>query len=450
MQYLIRTKKNKGLTNIIIRVRKTNVDPKVDIRLRTPLETDIKDWRDYSTGTPKKRDNFKERNKDLFSKLDALKEAVNSLDVVNEENVKSAIDSIVNAEAKEKLRRIEAEKKLQEEESKKVSFMGYYKNFLDDIRSGIAVSHTGSKPAERTRINYQQCYNVLLRYQKDKGVSIDWDDLDMDFFDDFRNYLLDEGYSQNTISKYFRVIKSVVHNAHKEKKTDNTIFLNPDFRVPEIDVDSIYLTRSELDAIKKVDLSEKPTGYQDARDIFLVGVWTAQRISDYNNIKPEDIRTEIEKRIVEGEDGEEDRIETVTKVYVDVLQKKTKKKVTIPANAELREILERRNNILPKLADQVLNRYIKEISRMAGLTETVKIRSTKGGEKSVQQYEKWQLVHSHTARRTGATLMFLDGIDSLDICSITGHQSVKMLSKYIKADELETARKLADKYDYFK
>lgn len=46
--------------------------------------------------------------------------------------------------------------------------------------------------------------------------------------------------------------------------------------------------------------------------------------------------------------------------------------------------------------------------------------------------------------------MFLDGIGSLDICSITGHQSVKMLSKYIKADELETARKLADKYDYFK
>ena len=28
--------------------------------------------------------------------------------------------------------------------------------------------------------------------------------------------------------------------------------------------------------------------------------------------------------------------------------------------------------------------------------------------------------------------MFLDGIGSLDICSITGHQSVKMLSKYIK------------------
>ena len=59
-------------------------------------------------------------------------------------------------------------------------------------------------------------------------------------------------------------------------------------------------------------------------------------------------------------------------------------------------------------------------------------------------------MHSHTARRTGATLMYLAGIDIYDIMKVTGHSSPKMLKKYIKADRLEVVRKLTDKYDYFR
>lgn len=45
------------------------------------------------------------------------------------------------------------------------------------------------------------------------------------------------------------------------------------------------------------------------------------------------------------------------------------------------------------------------------------------------------------ARRMGVTLMYLAGVDAYDICSITGHSSIKMLNKYIKAKELEVAKK---------
>lgn len=54
------------------------------------------------------------------------------------------------------------------------------------------------------------------------------------------------------------------------------------------EVDSIYLTKEDLDAIMAVDLSGYPNGYEQARDIFMIGVWTAQRVSDYNYIKKED------------------------------------------------------------------------------------------------------------------------------------------------------------------
>ena len=62
---------------------------------------------------------------------------------------------------------------------------------------------------------------------------------------------------------------------------------------------------------------------------------------------------------------------------------------------------------------------------------------------------KYQLVHSHTARRTGATLMYLSGMDVFDIMKVTGHSSPQMLKKYIKADELEVVEKLIGKYNYF-
>ena len=101
-------------------------------------------------------------------------------------------------------------------------------------------------------------------------------------------------------------------------------------------------------------------------------------------------------------------------------------------------------------ADQVINRYIKEIAQRAGLTELVEIETTKGGTPKKEKIEKYKLVHSHTARRTGATLMYLAGVDLYDIMKVTGHASPKMLKKYIKADSLEVVEKLTDKYEYFR
>ena len=73
----------------------------------------------------------------------------------------------------------------------------------------------------------------------------------------------------------------------------------------------------------------------------------------------------------------------------------------------------------------------------------------RGGKKVVEDIPKYKLVHSHTARRTGATLMYLSGMDIYDIMKITGHKSPEILKKYIKADELEVVDKILDKYDYF-
>ena len=104
---------------------------------------------------------------------------------------------------------------------------------------------------------------------------------------------------------------------------------------------------------------------------------------------------------------------------------------------------------MPHLADQVINRYIKEIGKMAGLDEMVEMVETKCGTKTTVKYEKYKLIHSHMARRAGVTLMYQVGMDVYDIMKITGHSSPNMLKKYIKADQLEVVDKTIDKYNYF-
>ena len=67
-------------------------------------------------------------------------------------------------------------------------------------------------------------------------------------------------------------------------------FKDNKFKGTRVEVDSIYLTKDDLSKIMSADLSSLSNGHEHARDIFMVGVWTAQRISDYNNISRENIK----------------------------------------------------------------------------------------------------------------------------------------------------------------
>ena len=186
----------------------------------------------------------------------------------------------------------------------------------------------------------------------------------------------------------------------------------------------------------------------------MVGVWTAQRVSDYNNISKDDIQSYTSRAIVDEPDPKKPgktiaRIVTREVTVINIRQKKTGAKVTVPCSPALMKILKKYNFQLPHLEDQVINRYIKEIAEKAELTELIDIEKTQGGTPKIEKIEKYKLIHTHTARRTGATLMYLSGMDVYDIIKITGHTSPVMLRKYIMADELEVVEKITEKYKYF-
>ena len=71
---------------------------------------------------------------------------------------------------------------------------------------------------------------------------------------------------------------------------------------------------------------------------------------------------------------------------------------------------------------------------------------SKNGTKTIEKtFEKWELVSSHTCRRSFCTNQFLKGVPSLLIRKISGHKTEKAFLEYIKVDE-ELAAKEMMKY----
>ena len=62
---------------------------------------------------------------------------------------------------------------------------------------------------------------------------------------------------------------------------------------------------------------------------------------------------------------------------------------------------------------------------------------------------KHELIKTHTARRSGATNMYLEGISTLGIMKITGHKTEREFLKYIRVTKEETAEMLSN-HEYFK
>ena len=170
--------------------------------------------------------------------------------------------------------------------------------------------------------------------------------------------------------------------------------------------------------------------YQEVRDVFLAGCYTAQRYSDYSKLNKSNIKD------IDG-----------TK-YVELIQKKTGEKCIIPIRPELDIILKRYDYSLPKTFEQKVNIAIKKIGAKAEITELIQVEKNRGGLTKKTTVEKCKLISTHCARRSGITLMYLAEIPIIDIMKISGHRTPKEFLKYIRIGKEETAVKLAN-HPYF-
>ena len=439
-------------------VRLQSKKQNINHKFCTPLTVDIEAWNNSKKGETQRK-NFRKANKELVQKMDEISDALElSLDSpvgLTQEEFKEIVIDVVYKEVREAQKRSKEAKAKEEAEKNRMTLNKYIAMYCDQITTGARQTEKGSNFAPSTVKTVKLALDQFTKFQKETRHQYDFDDINMNFYYAYTAHLKKKGYSINTYGKCIKELKTIMAAAESEGYHTNHVWRDKKFKGTRVEVDSIYLTKDDIDAMMALDLSKDPVGYEQARDIFMIGVWTAQRISDYNNIHKEDFNT-LTKNVMKEEPDPENPgqmkawIEKQEITYLNVRQQKTGAKVAIPCNSQLKSILEKYNYQVPHLADQVINRYIKEIAQRAGLTELVEIETTKGGTPKKEKIEKYKLVHSHTARRTGATLMYLAGVDLYDIMKVTGHASPKMLKKYIKADSLEVVEKLTDKYEYFR
>lgn len=451
VSFILRTTKKTGYAPVFARIqtRKTGLN----LRLSTHVSVPIQKWNLSRDGVA--FNNFKqsEEGVKIFSKLEKIERALNSLleqdVIITAEQMTGIIDNIAFEEEREVERKKAEEEARKIAEANRMTLNKFIAMYIEQISNGARQSERGMNFAFSTVKSIKSALNQFAYYQEHLGREIDFNDIDMNFYHEYTAYLKGKNYSINSIGKCIKELKTILATAEGEGYHNNPKYKDKKFKGTRVEVDNIYLTKEDLQKIMSVDLSKYETGHEYVRDIFMVGVWTAQRVSDYNNISRENIKTYVREIIETDKDGKK-KIVSKEFTRIEIRQQKTGAKVVIPCSSELRAILEKYDYNLPHLEDQVINRYIKDIGKDAGLTEMVEIEKTQGGKAQMQRIEKYKLIHTHTARRTGATLMYLSGMDIYDIMKITGHSSPAMLKKYIKADQLEVASKIEDKYDYFK
>ncbi len=319
-------------------------------------------------------------------------------------------------------------KKSKKAKSKLLTLNEYVDQFIKEIQTGdrtyinyrgehIRYSHGTIKTYKGFKVQFDL-------YQKSKRKKLDFDDINIDVYNDLIKFFSKKDYTTNSIGKLIKTLKTILRAAHEEKLHSNTEYQRKGFKTLKTDVTEVYLNEKEIERLFKLKLS-KDKKLDLVRDVFLVGCYTGLRFSDYSRIRPIHINGKEGVRVIE------------------IITKKTGDKVIIPIRPELEQILSKYNYELPKTYEQLVNRNIKIICEMAKINEGIEIEKLKKGLTVKLEVPKYEMVKTHTARRSAATLMYKANIPTIDIMKITGHRSEKNLLKYIKVTKEETAIRLS-------
>lgn len=275
---------------------------------------------------------------------------------------------------------------------------------------------------------YRALYGKLTEYAKSKRkAKLDFTDITPEFWVSFRDFLYNLGLSENTVHKQITTLKTLL-NAAKEStyygEEATKTYIIPSTRkigVSKEAVQKIYLNMDELKHLYELDLSNNER-LDRVRDLFLIGAFTGLRFSDFTRIHTDHI------------------IKRDERLYIKMDTKKTGVSVDIPINSYVKAILSKYGNQSPKaISNQRMNSYLKELGQEAGMDEPIIVTKKMGGEKTSDTFKKYELICTHTARRSFATNTYKVGVPTLAIMQITGHRTEASFMKYIQVTKEENA-----------
>ena len=348
---------------------------------------------------------------------DEVNGALNAIEVLVKSFIAKAATSDNETVSKESLKNL-LDIHFGKKKAKGGDFHSFFEDFIKQCDFRLSPRKAGQAIDYKTKREYVRTYYYIQEYEKNRKIRLEFCDIDKLFFNDFVTYLQELNLSTNTIWHKTVSIKAVMKAANEQELTDNTKYTT--FKNISEESQAVALSEWELDLLAKFDFSQSPR-LERTRDLFLIGCWTGLRFSDFTRIKRENIKDNM----------------------LTIQQQKTNEFVTIPLHPVFISIWEKYNGVLPaSISNQKFNDNLKDVCKEAGINERVMKSITKGGKKQTTVYEKWQLVSSHTARRTFATNLYKSGFPSISIMQITGHKTESSFLKYIKVTKEEHAKML--------
>ena len=259
-------------------------------------------------------------------------------------------------------------------------------------------------------VDTQKRYDRFLRFLKEYGKIRTFYDLTEAKVLELDHYLLQQNNmkAKSRWNNYHRFLDAFINDAKKKA----LITLNP--------YDNVNLEKGDdTDAINKCLFPEELEMLTDAkmpserlervRDLFVFQSYTGFAFKDFKSFDPKRLR-EKDGKIVYVED-----------------RKKSKKQFTIPILPPAKNILDKYNGVLPLISNPVYNRYLKEVSAVAGLDKPIT---------------------THWARHTAGTFLLNAGVPIEIVSKVLGHASIRMTERiYAKMLTDTVVNNVNEKYE---
>jgi integrase len=236
---------------------------------------------------------------------------------------------------------------------------------------------------------------------------------------DLYNFNIKRGYSKTTAAKNMIFIKGFLNWCLEWEYLTNERFKQ--YKVPAVKhPPKVIITPDEMERIRNLDLTSKPH-LDNARGLFVLSCLTGLRFSDYSDINLANLK--------QDHNGDP---------YLSRIQEKTGDTVKIPLTPEAKKIVD--DYLAGKYrstSGDKMRKAVKHLCRVAGLNEPFEVNASKGHEDVVIHKPKWELVGTHTGRRTFATNLVIRGVPWDVAMQFTGHKSHKDFALYVNVPDTE-------------
>ncbi len=301
---------------------------------------------------------------------------------------------------------------------KKLTVVEFFEKFIKDSETGVRLSPNETKIKDNSIKPYYSTMKHFMEFQKQNRKVYLFDDFNQELITNFNQYLiafkvdeLGKTLSRNAVGKYMQVLKTMLRYGQQLKLISPTLLLEVVLRVRREKSDNIFLDENDL-AVMATNHYEGITDV--VRSLFLISAYTGMRWGDLERLTQNQFEKQFQK-------------------YIEQVQGKTNGIVTLPIHPNIKKIYEKYGKTLPKCpCNQVFNKQLKIIAKtIPSLSQPFTKRTTRSNEKKTDRKERWNFVSAHTARRSFCSNLYLQGIDTEVIMSLSGHSTERSFRLYI-------------------